>query len=133
MKKLGLKLKGIWHFLLEDIWRIRRTTLPRRKASLLSLVRVFVLSIRGFNEDKCQLRASALTFYSLVSIVPILAMAFGIAQGFGLEKLLEVQLREKLAGYEEILTHVLTFSHSLLENTKGDSLPGPASSSFSGR
>ncbi|HOJ52249.1 MAG TPA: YihY/virulence factor BrkB family protein [Syntrophales bacterium] len=124
MKKLGLKLKGIWHFLLEDIWRIRRTTLPSRKASLLSLVRVLVLSVRGFNEDKCQLRASALTFYSLVSIVPILAMAFGIAQGFGLEKLLEAQLREMLAGYEEILAHVLTFSHSLLKNTKGGLIAG---------
>lgn len=124
MKLEREKLELIWRFFREDIWRIRRVHLPRKKASLLSLARVFVLSVRGFNEDKCQLRASALTFYSLVSIVPIFAMAFGIAQGFGMEKLLESQLREKLAGHEEVLTNVLNFSRSLLENTKGGLIAG---------
>jgi uncharacterized BrkB/YihY/UPF0761 family membrane protein len=39
--------------------------------------------------DQCQLRASALTFYTLLSSVPVMAMAFGIAKGFGLEQLLQ--------------------------------------------
>ncbi|MBN1364799.1 MAG: YihY/virulence factor BrkB family protein, partial [Syntrophaceae bacterium] len=64
------------------------------------------------------------TFYSLVSIVPIAAMAFGIAKGFGFERVLETQLRTKLAGHEQILTNVIKFSHSLLENTKGGLIAG---------
>jgi len=41
------------------------------------------------------------------------------SQGFRfLREMLEVQLRTKLAGHEEILTNVIKFSHSLLENTK---------------
>jgi uncharacterized BrkB/YihY/UPF0761 family membrane protein len=47
---------------------------------------VIVLSIRGFDEDRCMLRGVALTFYSLISIVPNLAMVFGIAKGFGFDK-----------------------------------------------
>ncbi|MCX7981724.1 MAG: YihY family inner membrane protein [Syntrophales bacterium] len=124
MRIFKREFKDILVFLREDIWRIRRATISPTKALLLYLVRVFVLSVRGFHEDKCQLRASALTFYSLVSIVPIFAMAFGIAKGFGLEKLLETQLQEKLAGHEEILTNVLNFSRSLLENTKGGIIAG---------
>ncbi|MFA5618585.1 MAG: YihY/virulence factor BrkB family protein, partial [Syntrophorhabdaceae bacterium] len=85
---------------------------------------MIILSIRGFDEDKCSLRASALTFYSLISIVPVFAMAFGIAKGFGFEKILEAQLRNKLTGQEEVLNNIILFSHSLLENTKGGLIAG---------
>lgn len=111
-------------FIKQDIWRIRRTKLPPGKSFFVNLLRVFILSIRGFDEDKCQLRASALTFYSLISVVPVAAMAFGIAKGFGFEKILELQLRSKFTGQEEILNNVLSFSHSLLENTKGGLIAG---------
>ena len=129
--KGGMVMKAAWdlidkiiRFVKHDIWRIRRTELPRRQSFFISFLRVFILSIRGFDEDKCQLRASALTFYSLISIVPVVAMAFGIAKGFGFEKLLELQLRSKFAGQEEVLNSVINFSHSLLENTKGGLIAG---------
>ena len=111
-------------FIKQDIWRIRRTRLSPGKSFFLNLVRVLLLSVRGFDEDKCQLRASALTFYSLVSIVPIAAMAFGIAKGFGFEKILEEQLRNKLVGHEDILANVIQFSNALLANTKGGLIAG---------
>lgn len=111
-------------FIRHDVWRIRRTNLPPGKSFFLTLLRVLILSIRGFDEDKCQLRASALTFFSLISIVPVAAMAFGVAKGFGFEKMLELQLRGKLAGHEEILDNIIKFSHSLLESTRGGLLAG---------
>jgi membrane protein len=86
-------------------------------------LRVFLLSLRGFDEDQCLLRASALTFFSLLSIVPIFAMAFGVAKGFGLEKLLENQLLQ-VEGQQEVLRYVITFAHSLLENTQGGVVAG---------
>ncbi|MBN1547951.1 MAG: YihY/virulence factor BrkB family protein [Syntrophaceae bacterium] len=116
--------KKFLQFVQHDIWRIRRTYLPRRESFFINLLRVFILSIRGFDEDKCQLRASALTFYSLISIVPVVAMAFGIAKGFGFEKILEAQLRSKFAGQEEILSNVINFSHALLDNTRGGLIAG---------
>ena len=72
-------LQKIISFVQHDIWRVRRRSLPPGKSLFLNLVRVLILSVRGFGEDKCSLRASALTFYSLISIVPVVAMAFGIA------------------------------------------------------
>jgi len=123
--RLFLKLfPKVLNYIKQDIWRIRRAHLSPEKSLLITFLRILILSIRGFDEDKCKLRASALTFYSLISIVPVVAMAFGIAKGFGFEKILEVQLRQKLAGQEEILNNVLTFSHSLLETTKGGLIAG---------
>ncbi|MFC1657866.1 YihY/virulence factor BrkB family protein [Candidatus Omnitrophota bacterium] len=114
----------IINFIKHDIWRIRSKDLPRRKSFLIKQLRVLLRALHGFNEDKCQLRASALTFYSLLSIVPVLAMAFGVAKGFGFEKLLEKQLVEKFAGQGEVIAQAVNFAHTLLENTKGGMVAG---------
>ncbi len=76
-------------------------------------------AIKKFNHDKCTLQASALTFYSLLSIVPVMAMAFGIAKGFGFEKILQKELLERLSGQEEIAHRIIEFSGKLLSETKG--------------
>jgi membrane protein len=106
------------------MWRIRRTKLPPGKSFFLTLLRVVALSVRGFDEDKCQLRASALTFYTLASIVPVAAMAFGIAKGFGIDKYLEQELRSKFAGQGPVLDKIIIFSRSMLESAHGELLAG---------
>ena len=111
-------------YVTRDIWRIRSRELPRSRSFWIKLLRVVIVSLRGITEDKGYLRASALTFYSLLSIVPVFAMLFGIAKGFGFEKALEAQLLEKLSGQEEVFNRIVSFSHSLLENTKGGVIAG---------
>ncbi|UCF84413.1 MAG: YihY/virulence factor BrkB family protein [Desulfobacteraceae bacterium] len=111
-------------FLKDDIWRIQERNLTRSKAFLIRQLRILVLSLKGVVEDRCQLRASALTVYSLLSIVPVFAMLFGIAKGFGFEKALERELMTRLEGQEEVLSRLINFSHTLLENTKGGVMAG---------
>ncbi|MFH1093602.1 MAG: YihY/virulence factor BrkB family protein [Candidatus Omnitrophota bacterium] len=112
------------NFIKTDIWRIRLKDTPKKQYMVIKPLRVILLALRGFDEDKCQLRASALTYYSLLSIVPIFAMAFGIAKGFGFEKLLQAQIMEKLPGQEAVLKQVIDFAYTLLENTKGGVVAG---------
>ncbi len=115
--------KAIQYFT-TDIWRVRLSDLKGQKQVLIKYLRVLVLSLRGFIEDKCHLRASALTFFSLLSIVPVFAMIFGIAKGFGFEKMLERQIMEKAQGQEEVFRYVINFSNTMLENTKGGLIAG---------
>jgi membrane protein len=98
--------------------------LPRRKAAFFRYLRILTAAVREFFADQCMLRASALTFYTLLSIVPVLAVVFGIAKGFGLEKLLEKELMEQMAGQGQALERILVFSRNMLENTKGGLLAG---------
>ncbi|NJK95868.1 MAG: YihY/virulence factor BrkB family protein [Bacteroidales bacterium] len=85
---------------------------------------MLVLSIRRFIEDKLHYRASALTFYSMLSVVPVLAMGFGIAKGFGYEKYLEEELAKNLEGHQDVLKWLLTFANSFLEKTQGGLIAG---------
>ena len=119
-----MSISKIINFIKNDIWRIRVKNLSRTKSFFVKQLRVVLLALRGFDEDKCQLRASALTYYSLLSIVPVVAMAFGIAKGFGFEKMLENQLLEKIPNQGEVLQQVIGFANTLLENTKGGLIAG---------
>ncbi len=114
----------IIRFLTIDIWRIPLKNLPRSRSLLIRQLRVVILAVRGFDENKCLLRASALTFYSLLAIVPIVAMAFGITRGFGIENILESQIIVRFQGQEVVATRIIEFAHSLLERTKGGIVAG---------
>ncbi len=114
----------IIHFFNQGIWQLNKEELTRSKGLLLKPIRIALLTVRGYVRDGCALQASALTFYTLLSIVPVVAMAFGIAKGFGLEQRLESQLYLQFAGQEEVLSKVIGFAHSLLENTKGGLIAG---------
>jgi membrane protein len=111
-------------FVTTDIWRIRSRELPRPRFFLITILRIIILSVRGIIEDKGTLRASALTFWSFLSVVPFFAMLFGIAKGFGLEKNLENQLMEGMPGQEEVASWIIQFAHSALETTRGGVIAG---------
>jgi len=111
-------------FIREGIWKIRLKDLAKGKRFLIKYLRVVIIAAKEFIADRCPLRASALTFYSLLSIVPIVAMAFAIAKGFGLQKHLEMQLLEKFSGQEVVILQVIEFSRNMLQNTKGGVIAG---------
>lgn len=81
--------------------------------------RIWLYAVRGFTRDRCSLRASAMSFYTIMSIVPLMAMAFGIAKGFGFRQFLENKVLSLFAGQEEAINTILTFSNNLLERTQG--------------
>jgi len=117
-------LAKIVQFIERDIWRIRLKNLPTARALLIEHLRIFLAAWKGFGKHQCQLRASALTFYSLLAIVPIAAMAFGIAKGFNMQTILQERLLEKFEGQEEVLTRVFDFANTLLANTSGGVVAG---------
>ncbi len=111
-------------YLTEDIWRIQKFQLSRPHVIILNTIRVIYLAIKGFIYDKCQQKASALTFYSLLSVVPLVALVFGIAKGFGLADVLEVELSKSLEGHKEVLSYVIEMAKGYINNTKGGMIIG---------
>lgn len=90
----------------------------------LKILAVLVISLHRFVKDSCIISASALTFYSVLSFVPIVALALGIAKGFGVYTLLEDQLHQQTLTNPEIVDFVLQFANQALENTQGGLITG---------
>ena len=64
-------------------------------------------------------KASALTYSTLLAIVPILAILFAVARGFGFDNLMEHQFRNGFGGNTETTEAILSFVNSYLSQTKG--------------
>lgn len=114
-------------FFTSDIFSVRLKDLRPLHAFFVRYLRVFILAVQGFLKDDCAMRASALTYYSLLSMVPVVAMAFGIAKGFGLQKLIKKQITQIASGAnwpEDIVNKLISFSDSMLESTKGGIIAG---------
>lgn len=108
----------------ELVWHSQGKGLSRWESFIYKQLRIIMLAARGFNNDKVQLRASALTFYSLLSLVPVIAIAFAIAKGFGLDKSLEKAIIENSSFQREVIDWLLLNARSALENTSGGLIAG---------
>jgi len=106
------------------IWHTPLTEISKGRIFLLRQVRIIILAARGFSNDKVNLRASALTFYSLLSIIPVAAIGFAIAKGFGLDANLEQIIMDKFTMYEDLLTPVLQKARTAIEETRGGYMAG---------
>jgi len=124
MKNLKQHIKNLVEFLTVGIWRMPLYEIHGVKLFLIKQLRIIMLALRGFSEDKVSLRASALTFYSLLSVVPTLAMIFGIAKGFGFQNKLEGELINGFKGHEEALNWIVNMARNYLENVKGGLIAG---------
>lgn len=111
-------------FVTDRLWKVRINKIDKRQGFLIRQLRVFALAFKGFKEDNCLTNATALTFYTLFSIVPILALVFAIAKGFGYEKSLQEQILSSYRQYETILTNAFSYADSLLSTTQGGLIAG---------
>lgn len=124
MAKVFAVFRSATNFVNHKIWKMRLDKLDKKQGFLIKQLRIFLLAIRGFNEDKCLLKASALTYFTLFSIVPVIALLFAIAKGFGYEKKLQADLLQDFNQNADVLNKVFEYANSMLESTKGGLIAG---------
>ncbi len=116
LKQVKRLNNAIWHTSLSD--------LSKRKTFLIKQMRVIVIAGRGFFNHRVQLRAASLTLYTLLSIVPVAAIVFAIAKGFGLDQNLETIVLSKFSNYTELLQPLLTRARQAIQATSSGYLAG---------
>lgn len=108
----------------DSIWNVRLEDRNPLTAFSIKQLRIILIVLKNYTKDNLQLQAAGLTFYTMLSVVPIVALAFAISKGFGFEKNLEEELTSVLKGHEEVVEQIMTFASRMLENTKGGLLAG---------
>ena len=76
------------------------------------------LTIKFFMDKRVMAKASALTYSTLLAIVPILAVVFAIGRGFGYNKYVEVWFRDLLASQPQAADVIIGWVNSYLVHTK---------------
>lgn len=80
--------------------------------------------IERINQDCIFIRTSSLTYQTFLTIVPLLAVMFGIAKGFGVDTILQDFLQRELSDHKEVLDYMLSFSQTTLNEARGGVVAG---------
>ena len=102
-------------YLKEDLWLLDTRPLPKARKFLVNLIKIFYIVLKGFVHDRCSLHASALTFITLLSVIPIIALSMAVANllGFGNDLICRIiykfseNVPAQIQDYLERLTHLV--------------------------
>ena len=87
--------------------------------SLSNTSKVLVIAVRRFLDDRVIRRAADLTYSTMFALVPILALIFAIARGFGFENIVTGLFDKGLIGKNAEAT-IMQFIESYLQFAHGD-------------
>jgi len=86
-------LRRAVRFATEDVWDLDVGSVEGARGVGVRVVRVISLVFRGFKADECPIHAAALTFNTLMAIVPVLALSLALARGLGNEDVAKNKIR----------------------------------------
>lgn len=113
-------LKKAKQFVGDDLWQKQENEVSSRKEWwLVRQVRLVLYTARGVKNHNTVVRSAALTFFTLMSLVPMLALAFGVIKGFGMESALETYLYERYPDNSEMISSILSFANTVIMRTSG--------------
>ena len=118
LKNLPERLSELWHFITADIWRITDTEVKGFRQAGYNFLKTISLAIRRYEEDKLQQQASALTYSTLLSIIPLLAIMLAVANGFGFSNIIQSQLFNYFPGQRDVLQEAFSFVESYMVQIK---------------
>ncbi|MDR3262392.1 MAG: YihY/virulence factor BrkB family protein [Tannerella sp.] len=118
-EQISYLLNMVVRFISYDIWRITENEMSGLKRFYIYIAKTLLLAVRGFKQENLQTHASALTYSTLLAIVPLLAVIVGIAGGFGFRETIRHGLYDYFPGQTFELDTALAFADNYLNMAKG--------------
>ena len=115
-----MELKKLWVYFTDTIFKLDLREWHNPVARwLVRQYRLWFYTARGLLEHGTMVRSAALTYYTLMSLVPIIAVVFAIVKGFGLADRLIDNLYGLFPQNPEIIDYVVGFAERALARTQG--------------
>lgn len=100
-----------WQYVSADVWQDSRHNWK------INTIKTLNLSVRSFFNSDLQTQACAMTYRTLLAIVPALALVFAIGRGFGLQKVIQDELLEMFPAQKTAVEYALNFVDSYLSQS----------------
>ena len=108
----------ISRFFTVDIWSVKRNEVSPLRHFTYTILKKLILAIEFTTTKRITSAAAALTYSTLLAIVPILAVVFAIARGFGYNKYIEEWFRSSFSSQPQAAETIIGFVNSYLIHTK---------------
>ena len=118
MKKI-YKMKN---FFKDDIWTLDMEELSKAKARFVKYVRVMMITIKTFANERIGFQAVALSFFSTMSVVPFIAIMFAITGGLGLADKLKELLYASFENSQQTIDIMLSFAQNIIDTAQSSAI-----------
>ena len=119
LRRRTRKLKD---FFSTEIWAMELEELSKARARFIKYLKVMMITIKTFSSEKIGFQAVALSFFSTMSVVPFIAIAFVVTGGFGLTDKLKELLYTYFDNSHEIIQTVLGFADNVIVSSQSSAL-----------
>ena len=113
-----MKFRQIRDFIRTGIWDADLSAYSKFKARVTRHLKVFIITLRTFSNKQVGYRAVALAFFTTIALVPCIALAFAITNGFGIDDDLAQLLLLNYSAQEEIIKTVLQYADNVIGATQ---------------
>lgn len=124
MKDLIEEIYGFYSwivkFITEDIWHLNIDDLGRAKKKFVKYLKVALITVKEAGINHIGLYAFSLSFFSTMSMVPFVAVAFAVTDGFGLKDNLQMMLFEYFSSNRDIVQLVIQFAENIVTISQQD-------------
>lgn len=116
MKHLKNKTKKLKDFFREDIWDLEMEELSKAKARFVKYMKVLIITVKTYTQQKIGPQAVALSFFSVMAAVPFMALVFAVTGGLGLsDRLIELVYANFTEGVaQQAIGAVMNFAQNII-------------------
>ena len=118
MKRLKGKTKKLKSFFSEEIWEMELEELSKAKARFIKYVKVALITAKTYAQQKIGPQAVALSYLSVMALVPFLAIVFAITGGLGVDGLLKDFMYSNFSANQGVIDTVLSFSQNIIDTAR---------------
>ena len=118
MKRIKTKTHKLINFFSEEIWDLEMEELSKAKARFIKYAKVGIITAKTYAQQKIGPQAVALSYFSVMALVPFLAIVFGITGGLGLDGLLKEYLYANFSSSQGTIDKVLSFAQNIIDTAQ---------------
>jgi len=122
MKRIVKKTYKLKSFIKDDIWTLELEEFSKAKARFIKYLKVMMITIKTFSNEKIGFQAVALSFFSTMSVVPFIAIMFAVTGGLGLADKLKELLYLYFNNSQEIIDIVLGFAQNIIDTAQSSAM-----------
>lgn len=111
-------IKMLVKFLTKDIWVLDFSQLSDARKRFFKSVKAFLLTARGFANERVGREAVALSQFTILAFVPMIAVILFISHGFGLDQVLSDSLLESFPTSTQLIQVIMKYAMNLIKATE---------------
>lgn len=111
ISRLTGKARAFWDYASHGVWSDSRAKFS------VNFIKTLNIAVKSFFSADVQTQACAMTYRTLLSIVPAFAMIVAIGRGFGVQDLIENQIYERMPGQQSLVEYLMRFVDTYLSST----------------